>query len=96
MKQAAEHGVTLVLADDQTTGLWEEHLPAWRAWCKVSNQWRTISIGSMAGAKVVWLGLDYTAAEAGLRQAAITLTPDQWDEVRAIEEGATQEMNRDG
>lgn len=81
-------------AADDDEDLWEEHLPAWLAWTKISGQWRTVARGGMAGG-VVWLGLDYGAAEAGLRLAGITLAPAQWEQVRVIEEGAVSEMNRE-
>lgn len=81
---------------DAAFGLWEEHLPAWEAWCAVSGQWRTETLSTAEEARVVWLGLDYTAARAGLDLAGIEMTPEVWDDVRAIEAGAIEEMNRRG
>lgn len=97
IKSAAVYGLTLELdLPDEETGLWAEHLPAWRAWCEVSGQWRTIALSTEAGARVVWVGLDYAAAKSGLEMAGISVTPACWAEIRLIEEGATEELNRNG
>ena len=92
-------GLTIeVEVDDDPADLqlWVEHLPAWQAWCAISGQWRTAELSTSEEARVVWLGLDYTAARAGLDLAGITMTPDVWDDVRAIETAAIEEMNRRG
>jgi hypothetical protein len=70
-------------------------LPAWEAWCAISGQWRTQAISGLGGAAMIWLGLDYSAARAGLDLAGIEMTPDLWSEVRAIEAGAIEELNRE-
>jgi len=49
-----------------------------------------------SAAKVVWIGLDYTAARAGLELAGISITPECWSDVRVIEEGALMELNQNG
>lgn len=79
---------------EEAEALWEEHLPAWEAWCAVSGQWRCVPLSGMAGARVVWVGLDYAAAKAGLDLAGIAVTPELWADVRAIEEGANEGLNR--
>lgn len=97
IKSAAFFGLTLELdLPEQVAGLWLEHLPAWQAWCEISGQWRTIALSTEAGARVVWVGLDYAAAKYGLEMAGISVTPACWAEVRLIEEGATEELNRNG
>ena len=48
------------------------------------------------GGKVVWIGLDYAAARAALDLAGMTVTPEIWADVRAIEGGAIEELNRRG
>lgn len=45
---------------------------------------------------VYYHGLDYTAAEAGLRLAGVEMTPDIWRDVRDIEEGARRAFNEGG
>lgn len=88
-------GLTLDLEPiEETEALWDEHLPAWEAWCAVSGQWRSIPLSGFGGATVIWVGLDYAAAQAGLTLAGIAPTPDLWAEVRVIEEGAKKGLNR--
>lgn len=48
------------------------------------------------GARPVWLGLDYAAAEAGLRLAGIAATPELWSDIRLIEAGAKAALNGEG
>lgn len=75
------------------TAIWEWHAPAWHAFLAVSRQWRTASVG-MGG--IVWIGLDYSATEAGLRQAGITIDTTIWAGLQLIEAGAIEELNRRG
>lgn len=56
------------------------------------SQWRALP---QFGARPVWLGLDYSAAEAGLRLAGIAVTPELWADVREIEQGALEALNGD-
>lgn len=79
---------------EEFEGLWPDHEPAWRAFAAVSGQWRTQALSSLGGAAMIWLGLDYTAARAGLEMAGIDITPDLWAEVRIIEAAAAEELNR--
>lgn len=87
-------GLVLELADEDDGALWPEHEPAWRAWCAVSGQWRTEAVSGWGTARLIWLGLDYGAAKAALDLAGISVTPAVWDEVRLIEGGAIEELNR--
>lgn len=92
-------GLTLMLTEEaEGTALWDLHLPAWCAWQQVCGQWRTltptVSAMGTSQTRVIWLGLDYTAARAGLEMAGVEITPDLWAEVRAIETGAIEELNR--
>ncbi len=89
-------GLTLDLTPpDEEEGLWPEHEPAWRAWCAVCGQWRTEALSTMTTARVIWIGLDYSAARAALDLAGMEMTPALWAEVRAIEQGAVKELNKD-
>jgi hypothetical protein len=54
---------------------------------------RTEALTTMTSARMIWLGLDYTAAKAGLDLAGIKVSPDIWDDVRTIEGAATEELN---
>lgn len=47
------------------------------------------------GGRPIWLGLDYSAAETGLRLAGIEVTPELWSDIRLIEEGAKEALNGD-
>lgn len=90
-------GLELEIGDEpELEGLWEAHLPAWSAWCEIEGQWRTVSVSTMERSRVIWIGLDYAAADAGLTMAGFEMTPDLWAEVRAIEAGAREELNRHG
>lgn len=92
---AAFFGLKVEKADPQEfDGLWPDHAPAWRAFAAVSGQWRTQALSSLGGAALIWLGLDYAAARAGLDLAGIEITPELWAEVRIIEAAAAEELNR--
>lgn len=71
-----------------------DHLPAWEAWCVVSGQWRTVSLSTLGSAKLIWLGLDAAAAKAALDLEHLDVTPEVWRQVRIIESGAIEELNR--
>jgi hypothetical protein len=88
--------LTIVPAEPVELELWADHQAAWRAWCEVSGQWRTVGLGTMERAWLFWMGLDYGAAKAGLELAGIEVSPETWADLRVIEEGAIEEMNRRG
>lgn len=67
-------------------------MPALMAFFAVSGQWRTRPVG-MGGSRM--LGLDYAAVRAGLDLAGITLDPKTWADLRLIEIGALQELNKE-
>lgn len=70
--------------------VWPDNWPIVRAFTAISTQWRTAPIGMGA---YRYLGLDYTAAKAGLEMAGITVTAEQWKGVRVMERAATIELN---
>ena len=76
------------------TEVWSEHRPALEAFLAVSGQWRTESVGAHGVIWVIWLALDATAAQAGLALAGLSVTPATWAQVRIIEAGAREELNR--
>lgn len=87
-------GITLPPAEEPDDhGIWEWHVPAWNAWCVISGQWRCVSVATMERAKLIWLGIDYAAAAAGLALAGVQITPEIWADVRQIEAGAVKELN---
>jgi hypothetical protein len=65
-------------------------VPAIEAFLEIAGQWRVLP---RYGAPPHYLGLDYAAAEAGLRLAGVAVTPALWDEIRLIECGAMAELN---
>lgn len=73
-------------------GLWGCHLDALNAFLELAGQWRCIG---PAGGGMVWVGLDYAAAPAAFALAGITVTPERWRELRVIEAGAIEELNRE-
>lgn len=73
-------------------GIWEEHVPALVAFLAVSGQWRTRPHGM---GETRWIGLDYAAVGAGFGFAGITMTPEVWADLRLIEAGALDELNKD-
>lgn len=74
----------------QADGLFEEHLAPLNAFLAVDTQWRTAPYGWKAAVT----GLDYAAAEAGLRIARIELSPREWADFRVIEAAAMAALNR--
>ena len=77
----------------QDTGLWHEHAPAVEAFLAVSGQWRVVP---RFGAAALYLGLDYSATEAGWRMAGVSITPELMVEVQLIEAGAVETLNAGG
>ena len=72
-------------------GLWPEHVEAFAAFLAVAGQWRCIALPNGA---LLWTGLDYTAAQAGLTLAGLAPSAQTWTAVRQIEAGAIEELNR--
>ena len=61
------------------------------AFLAVAGQWRC---HALANGALLWSGLDYTAAQAGLALSGLDPDPETWAEVRLIEAGALEELNR--
>lgn len=75
--------------DDE--GLWAEHRAAFAAFLAVSTQWRVVA----GRAGLIFTGLDYAGADAGLTRAGIEVTPQIWADLRVIETGALAALNED-
>lgn len=56
----------------------------------MAGQWRSLA---RFGAAPLWLGLDYTAAEAGWRMAGIEMTAALFTQVQLVEAGAVKALN---
>jgi hypothetical protein len=88
---------------EEFAGIWAEHIPVIEAFLAVCLQWRVVphSAGgaiSMAGGIVapivpLFIGLDYAAVRAGLDAEGITVTPELWRGLRAMEDAAASALN---
>lgn len=76
--------------EDGTLGIWPDNWDIVTAFCAISTQWRTEALGK---GRVVYVGLDYTATEVGLRQAGFALSSEQWAGLQAMEVAAMQALN---
>lgn len=76
--------------DAEELELWPWHLEALEAFFAICSQWRVIAIG----ARIMPIGLDYTAAQSGLQLAGLTVDADMWGDIRTIEQGALAEIRR--
>jgi hypothetical protein len=87
---------TLQVARSAETGdgVWPENWPTVQAFLCVASQWRVVPIGGgLAPALPVYLGLDYTAARAGLELAGIAITPEIWRGLQVMEAEACNALN---
>jgi len=65
------------------------------AWSAVCTQWRTAAIsGGLGAGRLVYLGLDYAGARAGLALADMDVTPELWAALQVMEGAAIEELNR--
>ena len=78
------------LPDQDTTGIWADHVPALLAFLRVTTQWRVVG-GDGGGRRVI--GLDYAGAKIAWDYAGTVMTPDLWAQVQMIERGARDAMN---
>lgn len=81
----------LIEQDEDNVGLWEENLPALEIFGAIGTQWRVVARGE---GELHYVGLDYSAAAAGLSLAALTVSPQLWADVQMIEAGAVAALNR--
>lgn len=66
-------------------GIWEQHLPAFRAFLAACSQWR-VSAGR-------YLGLDYASADIAWRRLGIECERDDFRHMQVIEAEAARLMN---
>jgi hypothetical protein len=79
--------------DRRPAGIWRENAATVRAFLSVATQWRVVAISAMAGGRVFFVGLDYTAAKVGLEAAGIVITSDLWAGLCMMEEAARDALN---
>ncbi|WP_064742217.1 DUF1799 domain-containing protein [Inquilinus limosus] len=76
-------------------GVFPENWPAVCAWSAVCTQWRTGAVpGGLGPGRILYLGLDYAGARAGLALASIDNTPELWAGLQIMEGAAIEELNR--
>ncbi|WP_425230200.1 DUF1799 domain-containing protein [Sphingomonas sp.] len=70
--------------------VWPVNLPVIDAWRAIASQWRT---APLADGRLHWLGLDYTAVQAGLALAGRAIDRATWAGVRVMEGAAAAVLN---
>jgi hypothetical protein len=82
------------LASGQDEGVWPEHAAIVTAFLACATQWRVTAVGGgFAPARLLWIGLDYASARAGMEAAGIAITPKLWSGVRLMEAEARDALN---
>ncbi|MEX0971528.1 MAG: DUF1799 domain-containing protein [Paracoccaceae bacterium] len=76
-------------AEPEDFGVWPQNFKIVRAFVAITSQWRVV--GSMDG--LMFLGLDYAGVRAGLKAARIKLSPDEWGQLRLMENAAVAALN---
>jgi len=75
-------------------GVWPQHVATVTAFLAAASQWRTtLSPAGEGGPRVLWLGLDYAGACAGIEAAGLALDPDIWAGIRIMEAAARDALN---
>ena len=75
---------------DPAPSLWPEQVTAWNVFAACSTQWRVIA----GQAAVIHQGIDYAALESVMRMHAVGDTLTVFSQVRSIEAGALEVINR--
>lgn len=70
-------------------GVWRENWPSLAAFLECDTQWRCAA--SMEG--LVFIGLDYAGAQAGLKAAGLEIDPQRWSDIRTMEAEAIRILN---
>ncbi|WP_339636248.1 DUF1799 domain-containing protein [uncultured Sulfitobacter sp.] len=80
----------LLGAKEETPEIWPWQMTAVEGFLAICTQWRTLAIKD----RVVPLGLDYGAAQAGIQLAGLSIDPATWSDITTIEQGAMAEFRR--
>ena len=84
----------LATQPDAEDGVWHEHAVAVGLFASVSTQWRTCTFGGgMAGARVLWIGLDYAALKMIADMEDVALVPELFEQLRIMEAAAAALLN---
>lgn len=71
-------------------GIWPENAEIVDAFLSVSTQWRA---AALADGRLYFIGLDYAACRAGLKESGIATTPSLWQGLRTMEMEAKSALN---
>lgn len=75
-------------------GVWPENAAAVAAFLVGATQWRVLAAGGgLAPARLIWLGLDYAGARAGIEASGIAITPALWRDLTTMEAAAIAALN---
>ena len=70
--------------------VWPQNMVVVDTFLAIATQWH---ITGLADGRVLWQGLDYARAKAGLELAAIAIAPATWAGVQVIERTAARTLN---
>lgn len=74
--------------------VWPENWQALDIFLQLETQWRCTSISGLAGARLVWLGLDYAAADVVMRRNGIANDDrDTFSKLRLLEAFALKALD---
>jgi hypothetical protein len=99
LPEGAAEAIRSALADaaGEPVAIWPVNLPIVEAFLVVASQWRVIPIGGgMTAGRLLFLGLDYAGARAGIEAAGLCITPELWAGVRIMEAEARSTLNGAG
>lgn len=85
---------TLDGAGGPDEGVWPQNATIVEAFLAASSQWRTAPIGGGPGpVGIMFIGLDYAGARAGIEASGIPVTPELWAGLRVMEAEARDALN---
>ncbi|MEX2126974.1 MAG: DUF1799 domain-containing protein [Xanthobacteraceae bacterium] len=81
------------LVHGETVEVWRENWGIVCAWLAAATQWRTTTGFEERRWRVVWIGLDYAGARAGIDAMGIAVTPELWTGLLVMEAEARAALN---
>ena len=74
-------------------GVWPDNVAIVEAFLAAGTQWRTGLRPTRSGPRLVWIGLDYAAARAGIEALGLSITPELWVGLMVMESAAREALN---